>query len=40
MPSIALLTVVGLLGSSLLLGETGDRGGRLVYQHGVGVARD
>ena len=36
---IALLTVVGLLGV-VLLGETGDRGGRLVYQHGVGVARD
>jgi uncharacterized membrane protein len=35
---IVLLTVVGLLGV-VLLGETGDRGGRLVYRHGVGVAR-
>ena len=36
---IALLTVVGLLGV-VLLGETGDRGGRLVYQHGVGITRE
>jgi uncharacterized membrane protein len=36
---IALLTLAGLLGV-VLLGETGDRGGRLVYQHGVGVARE
>jgi uncharacterized membrane protein len=36
---IALLTLAGLLGT-VLVGETGDRGGRLVYQHGVGVARE
>ena len=36
---IALLTVVGLLGV-VLLGETGDRGGRLVYQRGVGITRE
>ena len=36
---IALLTLVGLLGA-VLLGETGDRGGRLVYQHGVGTTRE
>jgi uncharacterized membrane protein len=36
---IALLTLAGLLGA-VLLGETGDRGGRLVYQHGVGITRE
>jgi len=36
---VALLTLAGLLGG-LLLGETGDRGARLVYQHGVGIARE
>ena len=36
---IALLTLVGFLGA-VLLGETGDRGGRLVYQHGVGITRE
>ena len=36
---IALLTLAGLLGV-VLLGETGDRGGRLVYQHGVGITRE
>jgi uncharacterized membrane protein len=34
---IAALTLAGLLGG-VLLAETGDRGGRLVYQHGVGIA--
>jgi uncharacterized membrane protein len=38
-PSIvAMLALVGLLGFGLLF-ETSDRGGRLVYQHGVGTAR-
>jgi uncharacterized membrane protein len=36
---VAALTVAGLLGV-VLLGETGDRGGRLVYQHGVGISRN
>jgi uncharacterized membrane protein len=36
---IAALALVGLVGIGLLF-ETGDRGGRLVYQHGVGVARE
>jgi uncharacterized membrane protein len=36
---IAALTLAGLLGG-VLLAETGDRGGRLVYQHGVGIARE
>jgi len=36
---IAALTLVGLLGC-ILLGETGDRGGRLVYEYGVGIARE
>ena len=36
---VALLTVAGLIGG-ILLGETGDRGARLVYQHGVGIARE
>ena len=35
---IAALTLAGLLGV-VILGETGDRGGRLVYQHGVGIPR-
>jgi uncharacterized membrane protein len=36
---VAALALVGLVGIGLLL-ETGDRGGRLVYQHGVGTARE
>ena len=36
---VAALALVGLVGIGLLI-ETGDRGGRLVYQHGVGTARD
>jgi uncharacterized membrane protein len=36
---IAALTLAGLLGG-VLLAETGDRGGRLVYRHGVGIARE
>jgi uncharacterized membrane protein len=36
---VAALALVGLVGIGLLL-ETGDRGGRLVYQHGVGIARE
>ena len=36
---VAAFALVGLLGIGLLL-ETGDRGGRLVYQHGVGTARE
>ena len=36
---IALLTLAGILGG-VLLGETGDRGARLVYRHGVGIARE
>jgi uncharacterized membrane protein len=36
---IAALTLAGLVGV-VLLGETGDRGGRLVYQYGVGITRD
>jgi len=35
---VAALALVGLLGFGLLA-ETSDRGGRLVYQHGVGTAR-
>ena len=35
---IAVFVVAGLVGV-VLLGETGDRGARLVYQHGVGTAR-
>jgi uncharacterized membrane protein len=35
---VAVLALAGLVGVGLLL-ETGDRGGRLVYEHGVGVAR-
>ena len=40
-PAVALvvaLALVGLVGIGLLL-ATGDRGGRLVYQHGVGISR-
>jgi uncharacterized membrane protein len=36
---VAALVLVGLVGIGLLV-ETGDRGGRLVYQHGVGTARE
>lgn len=36
---VATLALAGLLGIGLLI-ETGDRGGRLVYQHGVGTARE
>jgi uncharacterized membrane protein len=36
---VAALALVGLVGLGLLL-ETGDRGGRLVYQQGVGIARE
>jgi uncharacterized membrane protein len=36
---VAVFALVGLVGIGLLL-ETGDRGGRLVYQHGVGTARE
>jgi uncharacterized membrane protein len=36
---IAALTLAGLLGG-VVLAETGDRGGRLVYEHGVGIARE
>ncbi len=36
---VAAFALVGLVGIGLLL-ETGDRGGRLVYQHGVGTARE
>ena len=36
---IAALTLAGLVGV-VLLGETSDRGGRLVYEYGVGVARE
>ena len=36
---LAAFALVGLVGVGLLL-ETGDRGGRLVFQHGVGTARD
>ena len=35
---IAVFALAGLVGV-VLLAETGDRGGRLVYQHGVGGAR-
>ena len=35
---VAVLALVGLLGFGLLF-ETSDRGGRLVYQHGVGTTR-
>jgi uncharacterized membrane protein len=36
---VAAWVLVGLVGIGLLL-ETGDRGGRLVYQHGVGTTRE
>jgi len=36
---LAVLTVAGFVGLGLLI-ETGDRGGRLVYLHGVGTNRD
>ena len=36
---VAVFALVGLVGLGLLI-ETGDRGGRLVYQHGVGTIRD
>jgi uncharacterized membrane protein len=36
---VATFALVGLVGIGLLL-ETGDRGGRLVFQHGVGTARE
>ena len=36
---VAVFVLVGLVGIGLLL-ETGDRGGRLVYQHGVGTTRE
>jgi uncharacterized membrane protein len=36
---IAALALTGLVGIGLLV-KTGDRGGRLVYQHGVGTARE
>jgi uncharacterized membrane protein len=36
---VAALALAGLLGIGLLL-ETGDRGGRLVYRHGVGTVRE
>ncbi len=39
-PSIvATFALVGLVGIGLLI-ETGDRGGRLVFQQGVGTARE
>ena len=38
-PLVAALALVGLVGIGLLL-ATGDRGGRLVYQHSVGIARE
>jgi uncharacterized membrane protein len=38
-PIVAAFALVGLLGIGLLI-ETGDRGGRLVFQHGVGTARE
>ena len=36
---VATFALVGLVGIGLLL-ETGDRGGRLVFQHGVGTTRE
>ena len=40
-PRRAVVTVFALAGlvGALLIGETGDRGARLVYQFGVGTAR-
>ena len=37
--TIAAFALVGLVGIGLLV-ETGDRGGRLVYQYGVGTPRE
>jgi uncharacterized membrane protein len=36
---VAAFALAGLVGV-VLLGETGDRGGRLVYQYGVGTSRE
>ena len=36
---VAAFALAGLMGIGLLI-ETGDRGGRLVYQHGVGTTRE
>jgi uncharacterized membrane protein len=36
---VAAFVLAGLVGLGLLI-ETGDRGGRLVYQHGVGTIRE
>ena len=36
---IAMLTLAGLIGG-VLISETGDRGARLVYRHGVGITRE
>ena len=36
---VAALALAGLVGV-FLLSETGDRGGRLVFQHGVGIVRN
>ena len=36
---VATFALVGLVGIGLLI-ETGDRGGQLVYQHGVGTVRE
>ena len=36
---LATFALAGLVGLGLLI-ETGDRGGRLVFQHGVGTVRD
>ena len=36
---VAALALAGLVGIGLLV-ETGDRGGRLVFQHGVGTVRE
>jgi uncharacterized membrane protein len=37
--TLAAFVLAGFVGLGLLI-ETGDRGGRLVYQHGVGTIRD
>lgn len=36
---LAIFALAGLVGAGLV-GETGDRGGRLVYQFGVGTTRE
>jgi uncharacterized membrane protein len=36
--AIGALVFAGFIGV-VLIGETGDRGGRLVYEHGVGIAQ-